>query len=532
MKSLDSKLQKIVDAYFKDLKSFIKNNRLDSDYIKDIEERVFDKIEAKNPQTPSDIKNILEEIGSPEEIFKEEIENSENIKIPKNSFLQKIMNTGNKVIFLGVLKELGDKTGINANVYRVLFLVLTFLWILTGANITALLFVAYFLGFLILRTGIFRFFFSIGILLILLVILFISIMIFGAYLWDFSVGNMYPFMDFSPFFPAWMAIGIFSLIVLIIVFFRYGFFAKFSLRMFTTGLVCAIIAITFWGAVGFDLFGKYNQQNEIKKELSIDLEGRKEISFNEYTYSITQTPRFFDAKFINFHVLPQDFSKSPDDKIHIKYSIEFYGNHEIAEKAKQFIKWVKFTILPNNEVEFRLETDTKEKYPLIPIDVDIKEILIPENIKFSTDFSRQGNENIEIDEKYKILKKYDFFCKDFIFEEKSEKPKCLLDDDKFQTTIDWVKFDILRENPRQYIPLKFAKSSYSWDAVWKFTPKGNDVYSFEVSDGPTKFFLEAKIIENTEIQRIEVKEVKIVDYEGEITKRWYKNPEILNEIKK
>ncbi len=127
MKSLDPKLQKIIDAYFKGLKSFIKENKLDSDYIKDIEERVFEKIEAKNPETPSDIKNILEEIGSPEEIFKEEIENSENIKIPKNSLLKKFIPSGNKVIFLGVLKELGDKTGINANVYRILFLALAFL---------------------------------------------------------------------------------------------------------------------------------------------------------------------------------------------------------------------------------------------------------------------------------------------------------------------------------------------------------------------------------------------------------------------
>lgn len=72
---------------------------------------------------------------------------------------------------------------------------------------------------------------------------------------------------------------------------------------------------------------------------------------------------------------------------------------------------------------------------------------------------------MEIDKKYEILKKYDFFCKDFIFEKNKDKLKCLINDKKFETEIQWIKFDILRKNPRQYIPLKFAKSSYSWDAV-------------------------------------------------------------------
>lgn len=302
--------------------------------------------------------------------------------------------------------------------------------------------------------------------------------------------------------------------------------------MFTTGLVCAIIAITFWGAVGFDLFGKYSQRNEINKEINIDLEWRKEISFNHYNYFVDQTPEIFNIEFINFSVYPWAFKKSPDDKIHIKYSILFPGNNDIAEKVKKYIKWIKTEINKDGEFEFKLHTNSKDKYPLLPIRIRIEEAYIPENIKFSTNFSRYRSENLEIDKKYEILKKYDFFCKDFIFEKNKDKLKCLINDKKFETEIQWIKFDILRKNPRQYIPLKFAKSSYSWDAVWKFTPKGNDIYSFEASDGPTKFFLEAEIVENTENQIFEVKEVKIVDYEGKITKRWYKNPEILNEIKK
>ncbi|PID83895.1 hypothetical protein CSB09_03630 [Candidatus Gracilibacteria bacterium] len=527
MKNLDKQLQKIVDTYFKDLKSFIKENRLDPEYIKDIEERVFEKIEGKNPQNSSDIKNILEEIGSPEEIFSEELENTEKVSVPRNSFLQKIINTGNKVIFLGVFKELGDKTSINANIYRILFLALLFLSFIIGGNVVPILFVGYFLGFLILRTGIFRFFFSIIIMFGLIAILIPSIILFGAYLADFSVGNMYPFMDISPFFPIGMVIGIFSLIILIIVFFQYGFFRKFSLNFFTTGLVFTIIAITFGGAVAFDFMGKYSQRNEIQREITVDLKGKKEITLSDDTTFTNQTPQFFDTEIVIFSVRPKDINKSTDDKIHIKYSMKFQGNNEIAEKAKQFVKGIKTEMLKNNNLQFSLEVDIKRKYSFIPMFISIDEILIPENISFSTDFSRYRAEDLEIEKKYEIFKKYNFFCKNYIFETNKEKLKCIIDEEHAEQIKKDIKYDILRDNLEYYIPLKFTKKHYYWDAIGKFTPKGNDIYSFYVSDGPTKFSMEAKIIENTEKQIFEVKEVKIIDYEGEFHKEWYKNPEIL-----
>ena len=45
MKTLDKKLQKIVDKYKKNLKNFIEENQLDLESFSDIEERINEKIE-------------------------------------------------------------------------------------------------------------------------------------------------------------------------------------------------------------------------------------------------------------------------------------------------------------------------------------------------------------------------------------------------------------------------------------------------------------------------------------------------------
>ena len=71
---MDAKLQKIINLYKKDLQKFIEKNALNADYYADIEERINEKISLLENPTRDDIKNILSEIGSPEEIFREELE--------------------------------------------------------------------------------------------------------------------------------------------------------------------------------------------------------------------------------------------------------------------------------------------------------------------------------------------------------------------------------------------------------------------------------------------------------------------------
>ena len=81
----------------------------------------------------------------------------------KKKWYQKFL-ASDHVIFLGVFKELSEKTSISAGIYRLAYLFLFFIGIVTKASILIpVLIFSYILGFLILRTGIFRFLFSLGI---------------------------------------------------------------------------------------------------------------------------------------------------------------------------------------------------------------------------------------------------------------------------------------------------------------------------------------------------------------------------------
>lgn len=120
MNTLSVGLQKIVDDYKKDLQKFIAENDLDAELARDIEERIFEKIAMLENPTRKDILKILAEIGTPEEIFSEEI-NLQNNEKPKN-FFEKFHERTNKIIFLGTFFELAKKTNISANIFRIGFL--------------------------------------------------------------------------------------------------------------------------------------------------------------------------------------------------------------------------------------------------------------------------------------------------------------------------------------------------------------------------------------------------------------------------
>ena len=103
---MDTKLQKIINLYKKDLQKFIEKNALNTDYYADIEERIDEKITLLENPTRDDIKNILSEIGSPEEIFREELESRVIEKVTiKKKWYQKFL-ASDRVIFLGVFKDL------------------------------------------------------------------------------------------------------------------------------------------------------------------------------------------------------------------------------------------------------------------------------------------------------------------------------------------------------------------------------------------------------------------------------------------
>lgn len=61
--------KKIVSNYLENIKLYIENNSLDSDLYNDIEERVFEKMSGYKDISQLDVKQILNEIGEPKDIF-------------------------------------------------------------------------------------------------------------------------------------------------------------------------------------------------------------------------------------------------------------------------------------------------------------------------------------------------------------------------------------------------------------------------------------------------------------------------------
>lgn len=104
---MQTKFQKNISEYLENLKKFLDENNLPKEYFNDIAERIEEKILEQKPNSEKDVQKILTEIGSPEEIFREEMEENissnsyENTKSVKSkNLLQKIVEWDEKKIFL------------------------------------------------------------------------------------------------------------------------------------------------------------------------------------------------------------------------------------------------------------------------------------------------------------------------------------------------------------------------------------------------------------------------------------------------
>ena len=409
---MDTKLQKIINLYKKDLQKFIEKNALNADYYADIEERINEKISLLENPTRDDIKNILSEIGSPEEIFREELESRVIEKVAiKKKWYQKFL-ASDHVIFLGIFKELSEKTSISAGIYRLAYLFLFFIGIVTKASILIpVLIFSYILGFLILRTGIFRFLFSLGISFFLLVFLGLCSIVFGLYLSDFSFGNMFVFMNMPILLPVGLVIGIFSLVVLLVFFVHYAFTGKtLGWKFFMTGFITFIIAGICGAAFVFNMTNRYMPYTEMTIAVSSDIDAEKNnldepITFRNWDFVNTfqsnkdsrsekLSPQFSWYQQINFFPLNPlnssyassfyyigQFEPSDDDKIHIEVTKRTFGNAEIQEFSQKF--FTDFSLkIENNRVQFVAITNPEGKYPLMFGNFSANKVRVPLNVRF------------------------------------------------------------------------------------------------------------------------------------------------------
>lgn len=333
MKTLDKNNEKIIRDYMNNLEKFIEKHELDKELINDIDERIFEKVHSIENPTRADIKNILHEIGTPEEIFAEEISlaNENNLEAKKTMW-QKFKSSTDKIIFLGTFYELGKITSISPNILRILFLIILFFGF--AVNSVGIVFAIsfYFIGFLLLRTGFFRFIFSLGIGIFFILLLIPSIMLFGIYLSDFHIENMYIFMNISPLFPIGMVIGIFSLIVLALYFLRYTFTKKtFGIGFLLTGIISFIVAISMGIVLIFTTFSQFNKDKIIyeNKEIIANVSNPDAV-FNYYSLSNGFDERHYYGNFYNIPLWSiyshyPEIAMSEDGKIHIFVTKKHFG---------------------------------------------------------------------------------------------------------------------------------------------------------------------------------------------------------------
>lgn len=413
------KIDKILQNYKKNLQKFIKNNNLDKENFLDIEARISEKLNKIENPTESDIKNILHEIWTPEEIFAEELW-EKMIRKPKN-FWEKIKQKTDKIILLWVFYELGKKTWISGNIYRIIFLFLLFVWIFWWAwGIIVFLIFSYFFWFLFLRTWIFWFLF-LGFLWVLCSIFaFLGIIFLWIYISWFHVENIYPFLEISYLLPIWLGIWIFSMTILAIFFFYYAFFRKnFWLKFFLTWIISFIISIIFAIWILWNTYFKYYWLQSEEKTFEFDLKNKKELNILNY-FKIDENIFYSKNNFINIANPNLNFWKiipSENNKMIVKLEKNVILSKDLSEKYKNFVKDFKLQE-KNDFIELQVEFDKEKKYPIIPVFFKLSEIKIPKNIIFNTFYwnlpeqkiyFKNENDNEKINNQiFKLCEKYFF----------------------------------------------------------------------------------------------------------------------------
>ena len=254
-----------------------------------------------------------------------------------------------------------------------------------------------------------------------------SVVLFGAYISNFHIENIYPFMEVSFLFPIGMAIWIFSLLVLWVFFIHFAFSRKtLWIKIFLTWTISFVIAITIWIAVLSDLYQKYlpvlNQKETF--DFSFETKDIKSVDFLKWYYQDmikSYSNSFTNMKPIRSYLPKTDSVKiSPDDKIHIKISKNIYGSKELVDKVKNYTKNINVKI-ENWVFLVSLDIDKENKYPAFIESIEIEEIQIPEKIffnvfYFSVDSQKFNFKNLnikEIDTYKDIIAKY---CEKYYFE--------------------------------------------------------------------------------------------------------------------
>lgn len=291
----------------------------------------------------------------------------------------------NKIIFLGTFFELSKITNIGANYLRGFFLFcLFFLTPVTHGEILPFLFIGYFLGFLLLRTRFFGFLFSLGLGVFFTILLVPSVILFGLYLSDFHIENMYIFQGIPSVFSVGMVLGIFSLILFILYFFRYAFKKKFfGIGFIVTAIVSFVVAI----CLGFVTFIHITPQLSSKtvysqKEFVFEKAPAGQI-FNVFELSsgfFKKSDNIFGIELVSSYSYYPQFFVSPDDKVHAFFDKSYAG----ITGGEDVYDISGVEVLSKNPylVVTKIKNSGK-KYPSSGTVFVLQRVLIPKNMRFT-----------------------------------------------------------------------------------------------------------------------------------------------------
>lgn len=456
----------LVINYLEKLKNFTKKHNIEAELYNDIEEMLFEKLQAEENLDQLKIIKIIKEVWEPEIIFSDYVEIKTGVeeKEIEDIFYQKMINSwwirdNENAIFLWISKTLAEKIQISVLLVRILLLILIFpLWISIWVYILVWLIlpvkwidytwksnISYFKTqiILVLKNWIYNliasfmkliWFIPTKILIILksififciknilpvfrffifwLIWLFLSFWL----IWLISIGSLY-FTNFSfenidftqtlpNYFIFWIIFWIISITIFTIFSFIYGFSKKILNKyILSFWLISFIIALFLWISTWFDLIQKYSNKNEFtqKAEINIWNTGSYIINLNSLKETSFDLGGTKSIKLVH----------SSWSILKIEMKNIFYWNDEIKEKIKSWFSKISLSNIDNN-IKLSLENNkifSKE----VPFSFFEKEITlyIPEWIKISLiDDYRFYIENATINPKYSKFDNFLYsYCRD------------------------------------------------------------------------------------------------------------------------
>lgn len=459
----------LVINYLEKLKNFTKKHNIEAELYNDIEEMLFEKLQAEENLDQLKIIKIIKEVWEPEVIFSDYIDvnkNSENIKEKNDdkNFYEKMIDNwwirdNENAIFLWISKTLAEKIQISVLLVRILLLILIFpLWMSIWVYILAWLIlpvkwidynwkstISYFKTqiILLIKNWIYNLmasfmklmrFIPTKILIILksififciknilpvfrffifwLIWLFLSfwliwlISIWSLYFTNFSFENIDFTQTLPNYFIFWIIFWIISITIFTIFSFVYGFSKKIINKyILSFWLISFIIALFLWISTWFDLIQKYSDKNEFTQKAEINIWNTGSYIIN--LNSLKETS--FDLGWTkSIKLINSTWSVL---KMEIKNL--FYWNDEIKEKIKSWFSKISLSNIDNN-IKLNLENNKifTKKVPFSLFDKEIT-LYIPEWTKISLrDDYRYYFENATISHKYNKFDKFLYsYCRD------------------------------------------------------------------------------------------------------------------------